>query len=510
MTKPKSKFYSQATYQMQRNHAPVDVLYEMQPDFDISKEEVDEYVKTLTRSKAISGALTANSDEKKFIFNTIDQKFTETYPEVVIYQRGENTEFYEYINGVYKQIGDTEIYNRMDNVFVQYSLFEERTSSRKVKDAIARLASLLSRTDKRHFSDKEKQPYFLNLMNGLFDMDSFTLMEHSRDYFTTVQLPYRYNPQSVCENFENFINVITQNNDATKSMIQDMFGYCLLNGNPKHKVFYLYGSTARNGKSSLAKILCGLLGENNYSNLSLEQISKRDSLISLIDKQINFSDEVDGRFIESSMLTQLSAEGTANLNPKYKKQFDSKIFAKFIIACNDLPRFQSAQGMKHRMITIPFHYQIPEEKRIDRIDIKLLLNEGSGILNWAIEGSKKLKDRGSFLISEDSKEESHENTLASFPVVAYLEENYHFSETCTETISTEEMYGTEERIAGETERTGYRAYCHRVNVRLCSFNTFSKEIARFGREKIFVKQIRIGDKRGYVGLIEKNTTNINF
>jgi len=178
----------------------------------------------------------------------------------------------------------------------------------------------------------------------------------------------------------------SKESESTALMIQQMYGYCLMKGNPMHKVFYLYGDTARNGKSTAAKILCGLIGWGNVSTLSLQQIEGENSsmMTSIIGKQINFSDEISSKFIGSSRLTAVAAEGVIEVNPKYKHSFMYSVKAKFIIACNDLPRFSDFQGMKHRMISIPFRHHLKENERVSRYDEILLEKEGAGILNCAI------------------------------------------------------------------------------------------------------------------------------
>ena len=500
------KFFA-AARSLLKNNGTVEEVKQLAEEYDVTKERVDEWLKKTTRSSAVSGALMAGKEEKDHIFNTLDQKFTEAYPNIVVFRRGENTTFYEYKDGVYIQLATQDMYNYLDDFMVALYLLEHRTSTRKVKDTIERVSSLLARTLKRHFTEEDiiHRKWYLNLKNGLLDMETYELKSHTPDYFSTVQVPYEYDPQATAPEFETFVATVSGGKPSNATMLQQMYGYSIMEGNPSHKVFYLFGDTARNGKSTAAKILCGLIGWGNVSTLSLQQIASENShiLTSIIGKQINFSDEISSKFVESSRLTAMSAEGIVEINPKNKSPFLYPIRAKFIIACNDLPRFSDFQGMKHRMINIPFPYHLKESERVERYDEVLLKKEGSGILNWAIEGAKKLKEcKHVFEVSEDSQEGIIDNVMQSYPVYAYLDEMYAFNDDYKEHFDPDVLYGGSRDK--DIDATGYRLFCDRKGIKCCSAFTFARELKRFGRETGKIRQIRvreeIGQPRVYIGM----------
>jgi P4 family phage/plasmid primase-like protien len=503
--KPASKFYTAVTYALARG-LPVESITDFAKDFDISDEKINEFIKNKSLSRAISGAVVASKDEKEMIYNMLDQKFIDHHSNIVIFRRGENTDFYEYINGVYRMITRQEMYDYIDSLMSKFSLFDYRTSSRTINDTINRIGSLLSRTKDRFFTDTmiNSQKWFLNLKNGLLDLNNFELKPHEKSYFSTVQVPFVYDPTQNCPEFLKFIEKISGNNESTALMLQEMYGYCLMDGNPKHKVFYLYGDTARNGKSTTAKILCGLIGWGNISTLSLLQIAGENSsiLTSIVGKQLNFSDEISSKFIESSRLTAMSAEGIIEINPKYKHSYLYQVKAKFIIACNDLPRFKDSQGMKHRMIPIPFPYQLREDERIEKYDEILLAKEGSGILNWAIKGAIMIRNNKVFTTNEESQEDMLDNLYQSNSTYAYLENEFLFSDEHDTEYSVMDLYG--EKGDKDSQATGFRLFCLRNGIGETSLFNFQRELKRFANETKKIKQVRKlvknKYKRVYVGL----------
>lgn len=507
--KAKYKFRAAAIKEIKLG-MPVEELKEFAQQYDgITEAMVEEvYKATLIESEYYSKdkvkvkTLQMSRSILEIEYNNLDIEFLKQNQNLVVVQRGENSVFYEYVGGVYKQLLDVEIEYRIDKFMIDKSLFAYRTK-KKILDCIARISSVLSRTQSRYFNDKYimDQKYRLNLKNGLLDMETFKLTPHTHTYFSTFQAPFEYDPAATCPEFEKFIKTISNGDESTARMMQDMFGYCMgTNRNPKHKVFYLYGDTARNGKSTLAKILCGLIGESNYSTLSLAQLTSDSSSIvtALVGKHLNFSDEVSSKYIDSSALTTMSAEGIIQVNPKYKQPFNYQIVCKFIITCNDLPRFRDSQGMRYRLISIPFNYQIPEGDRIERYDEVLLSKEGSGILNWAITGIKQLRKTGTFTINEQSQIDAHENKLQSNSVYAFLEDTYDFSEEFTEEISVNDMYGAKQTY--NIQPSGYNAFCFDTGVSAIAKIPFSKELKRYANETKLIQHIRKNDGSYYTGL----------
>jgi putative DNA primase/helicase len=320
--KPQTLFYTAASNRLSKG-APIDAIMKMTEEFDIEEEQIKQWLKQRTTTNAITNALQPLSkDEQKARFNIFDQKFIDRYPNMATYRLGDNVSFYNYEDGVYNEVPDRDMEDLVDSLMFHLGLLEYRNNRKNVKDTVQRIGSLLARTEHRHFneSDVQKRSLKLNLKNGLLDIKTLILEPHTKEFFSTSQVPFDFNPEATCPKFDNYISVVTQNDDTTKDMIQEMYGYCISDGNPKHKVFYLYGDTARNGKSTAAKMLCHLLGKDNYATLSLKQLSGENAaeLVTLIGKQLNYSDEVSSKYIESSMLTTISSEGIIQINPKYK------------------------------------------------------------------------------------------------------------------------------------------------------------------------------------------------
>lgn len=500
--KKKNKFYSSVSHALSRGLPLADVPLFAQ-DFDITEEEVAAYLETRKKSKAVNSAVTASREERDIIYNKLDATIIEEYPNLVTFRRGENIDFFQYESGVYAPLLMQDICNLVDRKMDELGLFDHRAVQRHIKDTVSRIAARLAFIHGRHFSDDAilQQKWRLNLKNGLLNTETFDLEPHNRAYFSTTQLPFSYDSTAECPEFNRFIQTVSGGDKDNAKMLQELFGYCLIEGNPKHKVFYLHGLTARNGKSTVGKIICGLIGRGNVSTLSLAQIASENTsiLTSLVGKQLNFSDEVSSKYVESPALTAMSAEGIVEVNPKFKHPFLYQIRTKFLIACNDIPRFKESQGMKHRAVIIPFPYQVPAKIRIDRYDEILLQKEGAGILNWAIQGMQMLQIDGQFTTSKESDEEMHDSEISSNPVLAYLEERFMFDSESMVPFYSEDLYG--DGKTKDDEATGFRLYCDKTGIGLISLFKFRKELKRFMREtNKIVESKEQGGRRYYTGI----------
>ncbi len=466
---------------------------------NIPEEKVTAIINAMRIQNAQNAGMLIQQNQKKEIMSKIDQLFLEKYPYLKLYQQEENLTIYNYKDGVYYPIPDVEVEAMMDKTFIRNGLLDERTSVRKIKDAVGMVKNNLSHL-RRKVTTKDVDIKYLNLKNTLLDIKTLKTKKHTPDIFSTVQVPYEYNPNvSIPKHFLAHIEKVSAGNVGTVRMLQQMFGYVLNRGNSKHKVFYLFGDTARNGKSTTVRILVGLIGTKNTSFLSLQDLSSENSskLPTIEGKQLNFSDEINNKYLSSANLTNMSAEGTITINKKYKPPYSYKVTTHFVIACNDLPQITDGQGMNERMIVIPFDYQFPQKERIDCYEDKLLAEEASGILNWAIIGLKEIIKDNEFYITDESKTEREENIISNNSILRYLLDREIFVVDKDNEYSLSELYGNYDNF----NPTGYIKWCKNNGVHHVSSSRFSRELTRLSKDKnAIIKKERRVDGIRYKGV----------
>ncbi len=242
---------------------------------------------------------------------------------------------------------------------------------------------------RKDFFDTQNEG-FLNLSNGYLNVKTKELIPHDPEHRQTITLPTAFDPLATCHKWEAFLLQIFMGDESLCKLAKQVFGYVLLGGRPfLQKAFVLHG-TGHNGKSTLIEIMQALIGENNFSSVSLKKLDTPFSVIMLKNKVVNLTEETPSETINAEAFK--AAVGGAYMTAAHKgvDEFQMRCNARFIFACNQMPVMKdSSIGMLRRLVFLPFNYYIPDEMRDPEIGDKLK-EELSGILNWALAGADEV------------------------------------------------------------------------------------------------------------------------
>jgi P4 family phage/plasmid primase-like protien len=233
----------------------------------------------------------------------------------------------------------------------------------------------------------------INFQNGVFDIATGKLVPHHHKYNFTYLIRHDYERTYECPQFMEFLNFIFEGNQELIDLTFEIYGYCIAGGEPwLHKAFLLYGE-GRNGKSTWLEVLSDILGKQNTSMVSMGKIDKPFSAVQLDGKLANISEESPTRLVDNEAFKIAVGGGYLTAAQKGKPEYDLKVDARLLFACNKLPKFgDTTAGMHEKLYIIPFTRFITLDERIPNFKEELL-KERSGILNRSIDGFKKLQAR---------------------------------------------------------------------------------------------------------------------
>ncbi|MBB2483135.1 DNA primase [Bacillus sp. APMAM] len=234
---------------------------------------------------------------------------------------------------------------------------------------------------------------YINLKNGMLCLDNFELHSHSPKYVSTIQLPIIYDPNAKAPTFEKFMQEITNNDDSLISVHQEVAGNCLTSETKAEKAVFYYGRGA-NGKSVFASTLTELVGRENVSNIPLSNFNQDFGLESIINKSVNIAseNELGGKFLKTENFKAIVSGDRININKKYHSHINYQPFCKLIFLVNNIPdTSDTTNGYFRKILIIPFNRTFKENERDVNLKEKLL-KELPGILNWALEGLKRLRE----------------------------------------------------------------------------------------------------------------------
>lgn len=165
--------------------------------------------------------------------------------------------FYEYVNGVYKIIADLELKKRLRNILHE-PLEGTWTSSRE--------QFYLQALEREVAYTNQLNPYmgYVNVLNGMVSLKDFSLKDHSPKYYSTAQIPCKYDVEATCPEFIRYLNTSFANDQTRVALAQQWLAYFLTSSTKAQKALILYGSGG-NGKGIFSTIIQNLVGDENIS-----------------------------------------------------------------------------------------------------------------------------------------------------------------------------------------------------------------------------------------------------
>jgi P4 family phage/plasmid primase-like protien len=263
------------------------------------------------------------------------------------------------------------------------------------------------------------QPQVINLQNGLLDMDTLVLEEHSHEQLHLVQLPVKYDPKARCPNIVKFLRGVLSRQDVITAL--EIIGYCLYKSSRYEKAIMLVG-LGSNGKSVFLKLIEALLGSLNTSHVSLQDLDRdRFAAAELYCKLVNtFADLKKVKLLSSGNFKMLVSGDSIRAQNKYERAFHFNNYAKLIFSANEIPESEDTGfAYYRRWLILEFEKIFDEEtKDVNLIDKLTTPEELSGLLNLAILALKRVMARRGWsnipVGDIKRKYESRSNTVETF------------------------------------------------------------------------------------------------
>ncbi len=103
--------------------------------------------------------------------------------------------------------------------------------------------------------------WVLNVENGTLDMRTRVLSQHNHGDHLTKITHIAHDPEVGCPTWQKFLHRIMDGNTGLIYFLQKAVGYALTGDVSEQVIFFLYGSTGKNGKSTFLNTIKDLLGD---------------------------------------------------------------------------------------------------------------------------------------------------------------------------------------------------------------------------------------------------------
>lgn len=261
---------------------------------------------------------------------------------------------------------------------------------------------------------------WINFKNGFFDPVTKQLIPHDPKYRATNQIPHSYDPNGHLKGttVQDWLMFICDTSEDI-SMLTEFSGLCLTRDTRQQKFLILNGEGGT-GKSVVIKMIDKMIGSENISNISLNQLSQRFSAFGLMGKLLNSCADLEiDALSDVSTLKKVLGEDTLSAEAKGKDAVSFKSYAKLIFSTNQLPIVKAEQtnGFYRRLLILTMN-NVPEKREPDFFDrLSAEIDDFIRISVTALEG---LYQNGRITESQRSVEAVQKLRCDSDTVEAFL------------------------------------------------------------------------------------------
>lgn len=286
------------------------------------------------------------------------------------------------------------------------------------------LAYLTLQAPKTASSDKR----YISFRNGVYDLKTGVLTAHKPEYIIPNQIPWNYNAAAFGQEMEDALFTWCCDDGEIVQLLEEVVGYSMYRENTFRKFFVIVGNK-RNGKSKFLKVLSELIGVENTSFVSLENIDARFQNALISGKLLNVGDDIENEtcITHTAALKKITSGDRLTVERKGQDPFQFVSYATLVFSANSIPFIRDQTGaVKDRMIVIPFNAHFEEDAANNNPDIldDLLTPENMEYLvKIGVQGLQRLLYRKQFTLPECVAAAMKQYLLESDPITAFLDDN---------------------------------------------------------------------------------------
>jgi len=233
------------------------------------------------------------------------------------------------------------------------------------------------------------------------DGGDLALRDLKPEDYALARLPVEYDPEATYDEWEQYVREWTE--DGKADALQEYVGYCLHVGAlPIDRALLLVG-TGANGKSTFLHVVRALLGEDNTTSIGLQTLANEEYAVAdFYGSVANIDDDLSSRKLGNGlgMFKKLTAGDRVRGREPYGDGFEFKATGKHLYAANQVPQVDvddEDEAFWRRWLLVEFPNHYPPSERDPSLRDRFTRDEAlSGVLNWAIDGWKRLIEQGRF------------------------------------------------------------------------------------------------------------------
>ena len=393
-------------------------------------------------------------------YDILDDKIAEHLTQTALNMFVLNGQPYLYHNGYFKRDEDGKVIKGLIKRYIYPDLV---TISR-----INRVYNLILadyRLTKKNEDINNYPVHWVNFKNGMYDPVAEVLREHHPKYLSINQIPHEYDPRAeyigtVAEQFFNGLFPDMQD----REMFFAYAGYCMTTDTRLQKFLVITGAPGC-GKSTAINMLISVVGAENVSGVTLQELGDRFTPTELLGKLLNACADLPKKALEQvDAIKRITGEDQIKGEYKGGKVFWFNSYAKLIYSANQMPKSYDEKTFAffRRLLMIDVRQKGVRIKELRRG----LEYSRPGFIKECVAALARMYARGGEIDSPNSKRLVHEYYRSSDSVTAFLDDY-------TERVP-------EGRIKCKELHAKYELYCIDEQLRTLSRNEFYRDVQAKG------------------------------
>lgn len=210
--------------------------------------------------------------------------------------------------------------------------------------------------------EAQSPPNFIGFKNGVLDISTMELMSFSPNFRIPNVIPHEWRPNAQSDVLDGMLRRVACGDPFIESNLCEFIGLCMYRSSKYAFAAILLGQqsqTASNGKSTYIDMIRNVLGEDNYSSLSLNALGERFNQQFLSGKTANLGDDISSEFAKGASLEVFKkavAGSKINTDVKMSKGYEFTPYCTMIFSANRFPNMEKLDdGTLRRLFPIRFN-----------------------------------------------------------------------------------------------------------------------------------------------------------
>jgi P4 family phage/plasmid primase-like protien len=388
-----------------------------------------------------------------------------------------------YQNGYWPKISEVEVERGLLDI-IKEARSEGVKPSANLLNSVTALARVEVRVPEHVWDNPERG--IIVCQNGTLEINGRRLREHRPEDYSLYAVAFAYDPVAKAEFWE---EAFAPRLGKSWEFLQEYAGYALTTRTEHETAVFLLGDPGC-GKSTFVEGVTTVLGERSKPLSLASLVQSKFALSSVPGRTLLTATEAPHLYLKSTAILDTLISGEEmEFERKYEKPESFRPVAKVLWAMNETPQVRNPNAGFFRRVKIVQFPSLGDTKRNPLVK-ELIKTEGSGILNWALDGLDRLNAQRTFTVSPEMEEAGQ----------AFRQENDIPALFVAEMCEVES--GT--RVKGSELYRRYTEWCRDSGHNPIGKNRIGKEWQRLG-----FKEVRPQNVPHYVGLELRERSHVS-